>query len=83
LLPSERGALFAVCDAHLRNLVQVFEPEWLIGVGDFAEKRLRSSFAAADIRIGKILHPSPACPASNVDWAGKVTDQLKSLEVWT
>ena len=83
LLPSERGALFAVCDAHLRNLVQVFEPEWLIGVGDFAEKRLRSSFAAADIRIGKILHPSPACPASNVDWAGRVTDQLKSLEVWT
>ena len=36
---AESAPLFAACDAHLRRLVQALQPEWIIGVGDFAEKR--------------------------------------------
>lgn len=86
LPPREREKLFAACDAHLCEVVRVLQPEWLIGVGDFAMKRALSIFHERELPVrlglGQILHPSPACPASNYDWAGKVTAQLRQLGVW-
>ena len=79
---SERTALFAVCDTHLREIFSVLQPEWIIGVGDFAANRCEQALAEHKVQIAKILHPSPACPASNVDWAGKATVQLQDLRVW-
>lgn len=82
LPPNEHEKLFAVCDEHLREIVRILEPEWLIGVGDFAARRAMSIFPSEPPRIGRILHPSPSCPESNVDWAGKATRQLRALRVW-
>ena len=82
LPPSERKKLFAACDDHLREVVRILEPEWLIGVGDFATKRAREALSDSAPGIGQILHPSPACPASNDNWGGKVTAQLRALGVW-
>jgi single-strand selective monofunctional uracil DNA glycosylase len=79
---AERAALFVACDEHLREVVRVLRPEWLVGVGDFAAKRAREVFVDPSPRLGRILHPSPACPESNVNWAGKVTTQLRELGVW-
>lgn len=76
-----RGPLEVVCDDHLRELIRVLAPEWVIGVGAWAEgcaKRV----APKDVRIGKILHPSPASPAANRDWAGTASSQLQELGVW-
>src|SRR6202140_1163860 len=39
LPPRERTALFAACDEHLREIVRVLQPEWLVGLRDFAPKR--------------------------------------------
>jgi single-strand selective monofunctional uracil DNA glycosylase len=82
LPPRERAKLFAACDEHLREAVRILGAEWLIGVGDFATKRAVSIFSNSPLRIGQILHPSPACPASNDNWAGKVTRQLQQLGIW-
>lgn len=82
LARSERQNLFAVCDDHLRATLKILEPEWLIGVGDFAIARARQSVDGTAVKLGKILHPSPACPASNIDWAGQAAAQLKKLGVW-
>jgi single-strand selective monofunctional uracil DNA glycosylase len=82
LPPGEREALFTRCDEHLREIIRILEPQWLIGVGDFAAKRATQAVADSPLRVGQILHPSPACPASNKDWAGTVTAQLRSLGVW-
>lgn len=82
LPPPEREKLFAACDDHLREVVRVLEPDWLVGVGDFATRRARAIFSDDRPRIGQILHPSPACPESNSNWAGKVTAQLRALGVW-
>jgi single-strand selective monofunctional uracil DNA glycosylase len=93
LPPREREKLFAACDEHLRTVVRILEPEWLIGVGEFAMKRavsvfherespVRSMTRRGELGLGQILHPSPACPASNNDWAATVTSQLKKLGVW-
>jgi len=82
LPPREREKLFAACDEHLREVVRILEPEWLIGVGDFAAKRARELFIGPPPRIGQVLHPSPASPASNDNWAGKATQQLRKLGIW-
>ena len=82
-LPAEeRSALFALCDAHLHDTVRELKPEWLIGIGDFAAKRAAEAFAQGDVKIARILHPSPANPEANRDWAGIVTQQLRALGVW-
>jgi single-strand selective monofunctional uracil DNA glycosylase len=82
LPPREREVLFTRCDDHLRDIIRILQPEWLIGVGDFAAKRAREVFPDSPLRIGQILHPSPACPASNNYWAGTATGQLRKLGVW-
>ena len=78
----QAAPLFAACDRHLHRAVEVLEPQWLIGVGDFAEKRARQIFAGKPVKIGRILHPSPASPAANKDWAKQATEQLRSLGIW-
>ncbi len=82
-LPSaEFEPLQAACDAHLREVVEVLQPEWVIGVGGFAGRRAQAALEGWPLRVGSILHPSPANPAANRDWAGTVTRQLVELGVW-
>jgi single-strand selective monofunctional uracil DNA glycosylase len=78
----ERDALFAACDAHLREAIEALRPEWVLGVGDFARRRAEVVFEGAGPRIGQILHPSPANPRANRAWATVVTKQLVDLGVW-
>jgi len=68
------------CLEHLKKVVEILEPQHLIGVGAFAEKKL-SSVANDSHQLGKILHPSPASPAANRDFAGTATKQLKELDL--
>jgi single-strand selective monofunctional uracil DNA glycosylase len=80
--PGEQTSVFAACDEHLQTVVAVSRPEWLIGVGDFAWRRIREVFPSGAPRCGRILHPSPASPAANRDWAGTARKQLRDLGVW-
>lgn len=80
---AERAPLEAACNAHLRRLVDILQPEWLIGVGAFAEKKAREVLGGASpVRMGRILHPSPASPAANKDWSGQASRELESMGVW-
>src|ERR1035437_1797275 len=36
LLRAERDRLFAICDEHLRRVLEILQPEWLVGIGGFA-----------------------------------------------
>lgn len=82
-LPSgERTPLYAACDEHLRTLVALLEPEWVIGIGGFAEVRAAEALAGMKVRIGRVLHPSPASPAANRGWSEAATKQLSALGLW-
>jgi single-strand selective monofunctional uracil DNA glycosylase len=80
---SERVALFAACDQHLNEVIDALGPEWLIGVGDFAAKRAQEVFASTPLKIGRIMHPSPASPAANANWPALATAELQRLGVWS
>jgi single-strand selective monofunctional uracil DNA glycosylase len=82
LSASEKATLFAVCDRHLRAIIACLEPEWLIGVGDFAARRAEEVLGNGRLKLGRILHPSPASPAANRNWAAVATQQLKALGIW-
>ena len=79
---SERDALYAVCDRHLRSIVGILEPDWVVGMGVFAERRARQALTGPSLpRLAGILHPSPASPAANQGWARKVLAQLQEQGV--
>jgi len=83
LTASEKKPLEEACDQHLREIFDILDPEWLIGVGAFAEKRATIALSGLGIKIGKVLHPSPASPAANRGWAEAATRQLIEQRIWT
>jgi len=79
----ETAPLFAACDEHLRRVVEALEPEWLVGVGGFAFERVQNILGSfPKVRAAQVLHPSPASPAANRDWAGQATAQLQKCGAW-
>lgn len=84
---AEQAPLLAACDHHLRQLIDCLQPEWLIGVGAWAEKRVQAVLGTHErkdeIRVGRILHPSPASPLANRGWAEAATGQLVELGLWS
>jgi len=81
LTAAERKKLFAICDAALLAVIEVLQPEIVIGVGKFAEDRAGAVLAETGFRIGRVLHPSPASPIANRGWAEQAERQLASLDV--
>ncbi len=85
LRPIERKALFALCNEHFANAVAALQPEWIIGIGGFASERIQETLSILGtngIKTCQILHPSPANPSANRDWANIVTRQLRDEGVW-
>jgi single-strand selective monofunctional uracil DNA glycosylase len=79
---AETKPLELFCDDHIRGIIQILEPEWLVGVGGFAEKRATVALSGMNVQIGKILHPSPASPLANRGWAVAATKQLIKQSIW-
>jgi len=79
---AEQEELFALCDEHLRASADALESEWVVGVGRFAETRAAEALAGTDVRIGCVLHPSPASPAANRGWAEAAERQLLEQGIW-
>ena len=79
---SEQARLFAICDEHLRRVLETVKPEWLVGVGGFAKQRGVLIAPRLSVRVGQILHPSPASPKANRGWAEAATTELLTQGIW-
>jgi single-strand selective monofunctional uracil DNA glycosylase len=81
---ADLNAIIRLCDAHLADCVQALGAQWVIGVGQFAAKRAmevveRHPHLKA-VKVGSILHPSPANPHANrAPWGETATRQLAAL----
>ncbi|MEX2579073.1 MAG: uracil-DNA glycosylase family protein [Verrucomicrobiales bacterium] len=84
LPPAEIRPVREACDEYVAAHLEAMRPDFLVGVGAYAETCLQRIAARTgiDAVVGRILHPSPASPAANRDWAGTATKQLRELRVW-
>jgi single-strand selective monofunctional uracil DNA glycosylase len=89
----DRAPLYSVCDRFLEIVIETLRPEWLVGVGAFAGRRAgavvfggsgaaRLTLPTGAVRVTSILHPSPASPRANRDWAGQAEEALVAQGVW-
>ena len=87
LSKSEMQPVEAACRQHLAKLIEQLQPEFLIGVGAFAEKQLKNTLKEYlpeyKATLGRILHPSPASPAANRGWPEAATAQLIEQGIWS
>lgn len=77
----ERSRLFEHCDQTLRRVVDVFNPEYVIGIGRFAEQRALIALADVEVKIARISHPSPANPKANRGWEDLIEGELNEIGV--
>jgi single-strand selective monofunctional uracil DNA glycosylase len=81
---ADQPPLFQACDLHLREVIEALRPQWLVGVGLFAEGRARAVVQGAglSVKVVSIPHPSPANPRSQKDWPGQAAAALVRAGVW-
>jgi single-strand selective monofunctional uracil DNA glycosylase len=78
---AEREALFAVCDEALAATVDYFRPTHVLGIGRFAERRVKAVVGDRDVVVGMVPHPSPASPKANQGWAPLMEEALTGLGI--
>jgi single-strand selective monofunctional uracil DNA glycosylase len=78
---TEQAPLFAACNSALEALVAHLEPQYVLGVGAFAERQIKVALPHYSGTIGRILHPSPASPAANRGWAEAAERDLQKLGI--
>jgi single-strand selective monofunctional uracil DNA glycosylase len=82
---AKRDELTPPCHEALRRVADHFEPDFVIGVGNWARDRIQEALAEwaeeRDVRTGRILHPSPANPHANQGWVEKAEAQFAELGV--
>jgi single-strand selective monofunctional uracil DNA glycosylase len=76
---NDRARLYDLCDEHLRSVVAATEAEIVVGIGRFAFERARDALVGQSVKVGQILHPSPASPRANRGWAKEAMTDLAPL----
>ena len=80
----EMAAVEEACRAHLRSVIKLLRPAFLVGIGAYAEGKLKQveEELGSGASLGRVLHPSPASPAANRGWAEAATRQFEEMGVW-
>ncbi len=81
LSKTERENVYNHCDRLLEQIIDIIQPTYIVGVGAFAETRAKT-VAPKNISVGKILHPSPASPLANKDWAGQAEKDFANAGIF-
>jgi single-strand selective monofunctional uracil DNA glycosylase len=78
LRKADREALFELCDEHLSRAIEHLDPDALVGVGRFAERRIEAVLEqrGEQRQVEYLLHPSPANPMANKDGGDHWRTQL-------
>ena len=79
LRAGERAQLFAACDDALVADRGGARGRRSSSASAASPSSARETALGGDVEIGRILHPSPASPAANANWAGLVDAELRAL----
>ncbi|MBK5201397.1 MAG: single-stranded DNA-binding protein [Spirochaetaceae bacterium] len=67
-----------ICDEYLWDTQKILKCQNLIGIGKYAEKKLKNE----TYPYSSILHPSPASPLANKGWSERASAKLEELNIW-
>ncbi len=76
-----RRPLMEICDQTLAQWLKHLEPEFVVGIGNFAYQRVLEVVNGMNVVVGKISHPSPANPRANKGWAEIAEQELEALGI--
>ena len=81
----ERLALEEVCDAYLDDIIRMINPQTLVGIGQYAKKKLELSKRRLNLEqaVISVLHPSPSSPLANRGWKEQAIKELEEAGVWS
>jgi single-strand selective monofunctional uracil DNA glycosylase len=78
---NEQKVLFAACDTALVRIARELGVRYVVGIGAFALGRAESALSGVPVRIGTVLHPSPASPRANLGWDRFARQELENLGI--
>ncbi len=85
----DREPLEALCGTYAMKVLSIMNPEILVGVGKYAQKKcttlvkhMESPHRVSPPIVAWVLHPSPASPLANRGWAEAATKQMVDQDVW-
>ena len=81
LRKEEKTALLKACDRALRRTIEYLKPRFVIGVGKFAQERIRATLSDTTLTVGGITHPSPANPRANRGWEVLIKKEFQALGI--
>ncbi|XP_046453441.1 single-strand selective monofunctional uracil DNA glycosylase-like [Daphnia pulex] len=83
LKSSDRQAIMEMCDSSLAQIITVLQVDIVIGIGKFAEYRIRETVKknSLNVTIGCILHPSPINPSANKGWKEAVLKSMQEMNI--
>jgi single-strand selective monofunctional uracil DNA glycosylase len=79
LKKNEKRILFDACDEALRRMVDLLQPDHVIGIGIFAYQQAAAALTEMDLKVGRISHPSPANPKANRGWDDLIERELSEM----
>jgi len=77
----DRHPLEEICGRALRRYLDYYQPDYVIGVGEFAERQIRAVLNSHAITVGRIPHPNPANPSANRGWSEAVARHFEALGI--
>jgi len=77
----ELAPLLDACDEAFSSVVRELRPALVVGVGAWATKQASRALEGSGVRIGTVLHPSPASPRANRGWVEQAEVDLAALGV--
>ena len=81
LKAADRADLFRICDNALTNMISIMQPQYVVGIGNFAAARIKIACQDLDVCMGRITHPSPANPKANRGWVPLLEKELHELGI--
>ncbi len=77
LCREDREAVYSICDRYFRSIIEILDIPVGIGLGHFAERKLRE---AGMEDVGYFPHPSPRNPSSIRFWdSGEAVRRVRSI----
>ena len=85
MLNSKKQNSDRTCHQTLKNTLELYEVEHIVGIGRFAENRAKKVVQMSKmerVKVHFMVHPSPASPIANKGWNSLAEEALMRANLY-